>query len=481
MLVACSGYAPAKEISVSAQKVSVVPNPEGISFGFWANNSKSDGVFADFGRRPIERYGFFSWKAIETAPGVYDTDKIVKGVGHLHTLGTSCIIALNNISGPWFNKAKGSQIPDFYPQDIRDSETRRAGLRYIHSVIQAVLRATGELNVCFDYEMMWHCKPDTPEKQVMLRDWFLDAAAEARLAASEIGMADALKIMPIVNGSTEDKATVPMLNSPSENHVPAQWLTDIVSVCDYLAIDTYDFNMNDRTNPEKTINTLSFWIRHYSQGKPVQITEFGYSTGNTPYPDYQTTYHATGTEEQQEGFYKNLFPLLLKENIPGGRLNGQVRSFCFWMYSDMNTKKDAYQRENYFGLKRIDGSPKPGFFAVKKGIDSAASSVQSPSVVHQRIEVSLSKKVELTFTSGTEYEYIELTNGSEKAVKARLTVVLENPGSVIVETPDGWLHSSEEKTSHVFDVRFVPGRHVNIMVTSPFFPVSNTVKSITIR
>ena len=143
----------------------------------------------------------------------------------------------------------------------------------------------------------------------------------------EIGLSEQLKIIPIVNGAVDTPTTLKLLNSPAENHTPARWLTDMVSVCDYLAIDSYDFDKEDPTNPEKTLRTLAFWIRNYSLGKPVLVTEFGYSTGVSYYPDYKTHYHATGTEEQQHDFYAALFPRLVEENRPGGLLNGQVRCF----------------------------------------------------------------------------------------------------------------------------------------------------------
>lgn len=463
-------------------KVSVTSNPEGLGFGFWSNHSRNDLVFDDFGRRPYERYGFFSWKAIEKKKGVYDTRQIIEGIGKSHRLGSTCIISLNNISGPWFNKAKGSQIPSFYPQDIRNPETREAGKRYIYTVIKEVLSRTGNTVVCFDYEMMWHCKPDTPEKQKMLSEWFVDAVAEARRAAADLGMSDALKVIPIVNGATDDSTLMKFFGNPSENHVPAKWLTDMVSVCDYLAIDSYDFDIEHPEDPTKTLNTLSFWIRNYSQGKPVLITEFGYSTGNSYYPDYRTHYHATGTEEQQAAFYKALIPMLEKENVPGGKLNGQVRCFCFWMYSDMNTKKAVYQRENHFGLVRLDGSRKPAFDIVHRGIDKYEETGMPASPY---LEVSRTfcsgEPGGFVYSSGTEFDYMEIFPEVPEKEKVTVTVNLENEGAVLLGCGDKWLRSTDDSRRHSFEVEVEPGDRISLYFTGAFYPFRQTVKSVVLK
>lgn len=475
----------AGNIRFSAEKVTMVPNPAGLGFGFWSNHNKSHLVFDDFGRRPYERYGFFSWKTIEKAPGIYDTRGMIEGVQRVHKLGSTCIISLNNISGPWFNEAKGSQIPSFYPQDINDPRTRDAGKNYIYTVVKELLTETGSLVVCFDYEMMWHCRPDTEAKQEMLSAWFTDAVKEARRAASDLGMDDSLKVIPIVNGATDDSTAKRFLNSPATGHVPAKWLADMVSVCDYLAIDSYDFDINDPENPEKTINTLAFWIKNYSQGKPVLVTEFGYSTANSYYPDYRTHYHATGTEEQQAAFYKALLPMLEKENHPGGRLNGQVRCFCFWMYSDQNTKKAAYQRENHFGLIRLDGSHKPAFEVIHNGICKYedVSSACRPSLEVAReavVESGWNRSVDFDYSSGLEYDYVEIEPDVRHEKVVQLSVILENQGAVLLDA-DRWYRSEVEACRHDFRINVAPGKKVKLYFTGGKYPFHQTVKSIKIR
>jgi len=473
----------AQEIKYDLEKVVMTENPAGLGFGFWCNNKFSNKMMLDFGRRPYERYGFFSWKAVETSPGVYDTANIIEGIRQVHALGSTCIIALNNISGPWFLPSFKSQIPAFYPQDINNRKTREAGKKYIYYVVQELLKQTGELRVCFDYEMMWHCRPDTPQKQEMLSKWYVDAAASARKAANDLGMADALKIVPIVNGSIEDATVTKLLNSGQQNHKPARWLLNMVEVSDYLAIDSYDFDINNPTNPEKTLTTLGFWIKHYSMGKPVHITEFGYSTGNTHFPNYRTTYHATGTEEQQRDFYEALLPMLVRENVPGGKLNGQVRSFCFWMYSDSNAKQSNIEREHYFGIIRMDGSRKPSFDILKAAIDRIESDpATAPSLEKERVKMdpaALKKGIASRYVSGTAYDCFVLTT-EKKTPKAALEITLGNKGTVLVHAADKWYQSLDAKVSHTFQIA-LDGTPVTIYLTGGNFPTDQTLQNITLK
>lgn len=468
----------------SIEKVSVRTSETGIGFGFWANNRYSERVFDDFGRRPYERYGFFSWNAIEKTPGSYDTQKIIDGVQLCHRLGSTPIISMNSISGPWFNKAKGSQIPSFYPQDITDPKTRAAGLRYIDRVIREVLQAAGSLIVCFDYEMMWHCRPDTPAKQQLLHDWFLDAVAAARKAADGIGQADDLKIIPIVNGAVDSATTLKTLNSPADPHTPAKWLTDMVAVCDYLAIDSYDFDKENPTDPEKTLHTLAFWIRNYSLGKPVLITEFGYSTGVSYYPEYKTHYHATGTEEQQCDFYAALLPRIVEENRPGGLLGGQVRAFSFWMYSDINTKKSAAERENHFGVIRLDGSRKPSFEVLRQQIGAIESTPgSSPCEEYARAAVpaaDLLKGVSVSFRSGCDHDYLQLDTSGYEPEEHTLTVKFDRPGSLLVHAAGKWYRSLEEKRLHSIEIT-TGWDGVRLYATGGKYPFTQRIDAVTLK
>ncbi|MDR1336864.1 MAG: hypothetical protein LBK22_08555 [Tannerella sp.] len=467
---------------VAIQKISMEENPDGLGFGFWCNNAFNRNVFHDFGRRPYERHGFFSWSSVEAQEGIYQTDHIVQGIQRSHALGSNCIVAFNSISGPWFNEKIRSKIPAFYPRDILDETTRKAAGDCIYAVVKSILPQVGDLWLTFDYEMMWHCSPDTEAKQQMYRDWFLEAAAIARRAAGELKMEASLKIMPVVNGSTEDPAVKRFLNSPAQNHRPAQWLTDVVSVCDFLAIDSYDFDLNDPVNPQKTLQALAFWIRHYSAGKPVHVTEFGYSSGNTPYPSHRTAYHACGTEEQQAEFYRRLFPLLTESNRPGKLLTGQLRSFQFWMYADQKTQKAAFQREDHFGIIRLDKSRKPAFDAIASGIASVEGSPDtSPSLrsaVRQVSPAELKGGLETVYRSGTSFDCLQCVFDCSAVHSNRLHVETEKPGNLLVEAGGKW-YRSDKSRKHVLALdNNRDNSTVNLYLTGGIFPAVQQVKQI---
>ncbi|GHV01191.1 hypothetical protein FACS1894159_08580 [Bacteroidia bacterium] len=483
VLVLASLAAGAQQIGYSLEKVAMGTNPAGIGFSFWCNNKFSEKMMLDFGRRPYERMGFYSWNAVETSPGEYDTKKIVESIRQVHSLGSTCIISLNNISGPWFLPSFKSQIPSFYAQNIDDKKTREAGRKYIYAVVQQLLKQTGNLDVCFDYEMMWHCRPDTPEKQQMLSAWYIDAVASARKAAADLGMSDALKIMPIVNGSIDDSTISKLLGSKQKNHRPAKWLLDMVAVSDYLAIDSYDFDINDPINPAKTLSTLGFWTANYSMGKPVLITEFGYSTGNTHFPAYKTTYHAMGTEEQQRDFYGALLPMLVRENVPGGKLGGQVRCFSFWMYSDSKAKQKNQEREHYFGIVRMDGSHKPSFDVIKTAIERIESDpATAPSIEKSRTKIaasSLAGGIASRYVSGTEFDCFCLTP-LKKGLEATIEVTLGQKGTLLLFAAGRWQQSLEAKQLHSLRIT-LDGAPVKIYLTGGVFPVEQTLKNVVLK
>ena len=272
-----------------------------------------------------------------------------------------------------------------------------------------------------------------------------------------------------------------LLNSPAENHTPARWLTDMVSVCDYLAIDSYDFDKEDPTNPEKTLRTLAFWIRNYSLGKPVLVTEFGYSTGVSYYPDYKTHYHATGTEEQQHDFYAALFPRLVEENRPGGLLNGQVRCFCLWMYSDISTKKSTPARENHFGMIRLDGSRKPSFELVHREIDAIESDPQSaPSRERAREKLTdkqLGEGIAMRYGSGCDYDYLQFDTRECPSGTYTVTVKYAYPGALLIRSAGKWYRSTDEQRTHSLTVE-VDGEGLQLYATGSRFPFEQRIEKI---
>ncbi len=444
MTLGCSGKEPETTVggkdpepSASLEKLSYEPNPNGVGFGFWANYDYGYAVYDNFGRRPYERVGFFKWKQIESSEGVYDTDKIINRVKESHRLGCHCLIAINSIAGPWFNSAVDSQIPTFYEQDITDTQTRAALREFVEQTLRAVLPEVGELWISFDYELTWHCMPDTPEKQELYRAWYVEAVAIAREVAEELNMSHLLKIVPIVTSGLTDENMLKWFNSPLENHTPAEWMEEVVEVSDYFGIDCYDFDRSDPTSTDRTMEYIKGWVDLYSQGKPVLIPELGFSTSESD------GYHASGTESEQSEFYKNLITSLKAECGAGGSLEGRVKGIMFWMYTDKGMDEGSS-----YGITREDMSWKPAFYTLRNGFkEIEARDDMSPSTVTATCDFI--QGVELTYTSGTQYETIkECFIPSESN---RLTIRTRKEGYVLLHYDDKW-EVSEEGVEHIFTI-----------------------------
>lgn len=470
--------------SLNPTKVEVerlTPNPSGVGFGFWARNiGGSRDILQHFGRRPYERWGFVSWSAIESERGRYNTAGVIKAIQEIQLLGSTPIISLNSIKGPWFLDSFGSQIPPHYTQDITNAKTLAAAKRYISHMVRTILDECGQAYLTFDYEMMWHCKPDTPAKQKILRDWFLEAVATARSVATEMGMEDRLIIMPIVNGkATSDDFCLKHLNSPYRGHQPAQWLLDMVAVCDIFAIDTYNFDPKSPADPFVTIDTWEFWIKHYSMGKPVLITEVGFSTANEVSPSFKTAYHAAGTEQQQAQFYRNVIEEMMRENHVGGRMNGQVRSLCVWMYSDYNTGKPNALLEDNFGVVKRDGMPKPAFYELQKLFKRYETDTHFTPFTISELNA---KRIETTYRNGVEMDRVVAQFRVQAEQRYTLHIKLQNKGGVVIEADGKWYRATNITDAKIELSPTTTDRlTINIYPTGARVPFVQTIERITIE
>ncbi len=470
---------PMHPTSVEVERLT--PNPNGVGFGFWARNiSGSNAILNNFGRRPYERWGFISWRTIEIERGKYNTSQTIKAIQEIQLLGSTPVISLNNIKGPWFLSSFDSHIPPHYTQDITNAKTLAAAKRYISHMVRTILEECGQAYISFDYEMMWHCKPDTPAKQKILRDWFVEAVASARLVAKEMGMEDKLIIMPIVNGkATSDDFCLSHLNSPYHGHQPAQWLLDMVEVCDIFAIDTYNFDPKSPTDPYITLDTWEFWIKNYSKGKPVLITEVGFSSANEISPNFKTAYHAAGTEQQQALFYHNVIDMMMRENYVGGRMNGQVRSLCVWMYSDYNTGKASALLENNFGIVKKDGTPKPAFYELQKlykryESDDAFTPSTSSKLTTQSLKT--------TYHNGVAMDRVVAQFSVKPEQKYTLHIKLERRGGLLVEADGKWYRVAQTTDAKIDLSPSTTDRlDINIYPTGARVPFVQTIERITIE
>jgi len=482
-----------ESFSPSTVKVeTLVENSNGLSYTMWTHDGKfATDLLRDFGRRSHERTGFWSWQSVETSKNVYNASKvstIVNRLTSVQKIGGTPIISLNNIAGPWFLSGMGSQIPSFYPQNPADATTIAAGKKYIDYMVRTLLQSCGQLVVAFDYEMFYNCSPDNDTKRQMLRNWFIAAADQAASTATSLGMRDKLTIMPIVNGScTTDDFCQKFFGSPFTNHVAAQWLKDIMAHCDVMGIDNYHIDMSNKTSSDATIAAWEFWIKYYSLGKPVILAETGFSSGMTQYPTYKppkTSDKAIGTEAEQSTFFSNLTAAVRKENVPGGKLRGQVRVLNVWMHSDFDMGKDTPERQNHFGIVRMDKTRKPAFGVLQKfsaGLDddpSISPSKVLPNPVSVSGEVSQSNQVKTVYKSGQNLDRIVVTFATEKDGVYKLKLDFVSTGSTVVKIGSQWLYLSDIRTPEFMFMATDDQTTVWIFPTDGKVPFTQNLKGI---
>jgi hypothetical protein len=159
----------------SARVVSLEPNPTGLSVGFWANYSRSGDVVQDFGLRPIERVNFHSWKSVEKAPGIFTWKDVFNQEKNAQRAGATVVSAVNTMFTFTLNAQGMCCIPKFYPQDIRDPQTREAAKKFLAAFVEQQLAEEGPVTLMFDYEFFWFGLPRTPEIRKTYRDWFVEA------------------------------------------------------------------------------------------------------------------------------------------------------------------------------------------------------------------------------------------------------------------------------------------------------------------
>ena len=481
-------------------------NPTGLSIGLWTRDGQfNTQCFADFGRLPFERVGFYTWKKFETSPGVYDFSTPVKKMTTIQQFGGTPVIALNNISGPWFGKDKDSQIPSSYMPAIsekamelyditEDATIMAAGKAYIKGMITGILQQVGKVIVAFDYEMMWNCTPDTPLRRKIIRNWFIEAAASAREAAAALGMQDKLMIMPIVNGAVNsDGFGDKMFGSPVDGHTPAAWMLDIMDVCDALGIDNYHIDKFNLTSEEANIKTLEFWTKNYAKKKngtllPVYMAETGFSTGKTENPAYnETSDKAVGTEDQQKIYFTNLISKVIQENVLGGRLNGQLRWLNLWMYRDVNMDGDdvaARFRHNYYGFVRMDWTKKPGFYVIKDFIARIENDpYTAPSLLASSatLEGDERSNASTTFNDGLNLDCVVAEFAVEPNSKYKLSVEFKKMGYIVLQIDDAWYQTTTEGLGATFSFSTgatAAATTVKLYPTGSKVPFTQTIKNV---
>ncbi len=486
--------------SVSAQYTEVIkkqtatPNPTGLQLGFFEIYSKQAYTLDVMGKRATSRVGFDSWDSIEISPGVYNFNTVINNYARVHNYGEKILGAVNITFTTLISPGKQT-IPSFYPNTITDSTTRHAAKNFLRAYVQAVLTSVGSLNLTIDYEIVSNYKlfqPGSEANAAMWGAWYVEAAGVARQAAIDLGMANQLKLMPIVNGNPF-AAGNPIFAGPSQN----QWLVDVVNTSDYLALDTYQSDsIYSNTSAQTTFNIIQFWIDNYSGTKDVMVCENGFNTVTQIYPAITRVnrgYKTTGTEADQAVFYQNLFNQLGPANLSSGIFHNKLRSYNMWCIRD-NTMKAVTDPDRYFGIIGIDSVNndylKPAAAVVQNGYAALESDTfHGPEIINYNNGIDLTANLlagtandTLTYSNGDDFEFLRYTiTNLPSAASYRLYISTVDTGNVIVHINNKWLYYNNNiNFTKYVTANCIPNATniIDLYFTSQKFPFVQRVKYV---
>jgi hypothetical protein len=487
-LIIPSGHA--EPVPLDAMKhLTFVPNPEGLQAGFWANYKFSKEVLRDFGLRPLERVNFHKWAQFEKKPGEFQWNDCFRSEKLAHLAGSTVIGNVNVFFTRTLNPEGMDAIPEFHTRDIRDPATRKAARRFLVEFVTRSLDEIGQTRLLLDYEFLWFALPRTQEVRDAYRDWFVEAAALCRETATNLGKQHLLKIGCCLDSDPLSTAKH-LIGSPAlPIHEPQKWLQDVVRASDFLAVDTYAYDPADPASPKAFLNGLKFWIEQYAGDKPVFVTENGFSTAPA-YGYSEKGYHARGTEAEQARFFENVFAAFQNRSAPEFRFLERIRGYCIWMYRDMNSMKDPL--EDHFGILRRDGSPKPAFQVIKKGIEGIERSPSlSPVTLTQEKAISSeelsSHGIRLTYDAGAEHQALQISFQKAAGVSAvELSVETANPCCVMAHVEGAGWFSNHPRQNQKQTLRLAPlpdakTQTVTLYFTSEKLPAETLVRRVELQ
>ena len=473
----------------SLRRVRQEPNPRGLQLGFWANHDRSDAVLRDFGPRPVERVDFTRWAAVERSPGEY-TRPEWNALRRAHLNGSTIITSVNTIFTREVQPASGSAIPAFYPQRITHPQTRQAAKAFLHTYVGWLLDEFGALWLSLDYEFFWNYPPTTPEIRQEYRDWYLEAAAVVRAEAARRGLGEQVKLVPIANGEIIRNAQK-FLGSPAPGHQPAAWLREVVAASDALAVDTYAHDPKDPASAATAFDNIRFWLTHYADpAKPFFVTENGFSTIREEEPNYPTAYHARGTEAQQAAFFADMFRRIAQHNATAEK---RISTYCIWMYADAVPRAKKEKLETYFGLRRLDGSAKPAFAAVRSyyrqvDADPAVAPTRVAATIDVREAWRRGEALPLVYESGNRHDVLEARcRVPLEARGLRIEAELQTPGALVAElNGESWMGSAPDGAQRTVAVVLENGvqagqlNTLRLRFTGVRYPVAQSVLALKI-
>ena len=389
------------------------------------------------------------------------------------------ITAVNISFSPAITKNKNT-FPSFYYPRITQPETRAAAKRFVAEYTRALLKQVGVVYLCMDYEIIFNYHLYTRADLDKAREWcawYREAAATVRETLRAAGKPVNIRLIPIVNGDPLKSDSIFRAGVAAN-----RWLTDVVGASDALGIDTYHMGpATSVTDPAGTMDIIRFFSENYAGGKEVFVCENGFSsvTEANPRITYTQKRKYAGTEAEQRGYYERLFAALEAGNRSDGSLRNRLRAFNIWSYMDEHASgKGEY--EYYFGLVRQNREHKPAYEVVSSALDRFEQDpFHRPYLVSTNVVLPGVTGVygrDFVYTSGSEYDFIELTlNIPAGSAAVTLDLTTQRPGSVLVGVNGTWTADAEQAKTD-FSLKLANGlkpgaaNRVVICFTGDVFP-----------
>lgn len=470
------------------KKFTATPNSTGMKLGFWEVFNEMDTTLKYFGKRPTSRVDFRDWSSIEKTCGQYTWNGVFDNYKLAHEFGETILGAVN-IS---FSDMIGSKrtVPDCYASEkITNPATRLGALKFVDTFVKEAIKEVGNVTITFDYEVVsnWQLYDSGSEARAdTWADWYVDAVTQARASAASIGKSSCLKLEPIVNGNPFDPKS-PIHYGRLHNN----WLVRAVDTSDYLALDTYQSDTAfSNKSASTTFKIIKFWTDSFSGSKPVVVTENGFNSVTSIIDSIgrnDRQFKTTGTEADQDTFYRNIFDSLSIANKPTGYFKGKVRSYNIWAITD-NVKKDTTDPDRYFGLIGVRGNNttylKQALPTVQAGYATMeADSYDKPYNISTGIDSSaafLAGRAHDTvhYNHGDDFEYIQYFQSSiASASSYYLHVITGTPCHLIVSIKSGtkmnWVHLAQQDTFSADITQYIsPGFNTTIQIycTNDVYP-----------
>lgn len=417
-------------------KMQATPRADGVMFGTYPRGGSVTPVTAlqGVGMFPMQRVSWDRWSWIETSPGVYDWSKAEFNIlVDSHKFGAEAVGSVY----------MADKIPSFYPQDVNDPATRQAAASFIKAYYLEMQQRLGDIWVVIDYEMQWWVFAVAGIDPDDWADWYVFLVNEVK------------SVIP------DARVICDVIADGHSYYLPGQWLTTAMSVSDALGIDDY------ADTPQKIHDDIQWMIDNYADGKPIHILENGFAT----WEGFSNKAH--GTEEEQRDYFDAVITDIMANFRP------QVKSYLQFMYGDDGTADDI---EDHWGLVAYNNVREKPALDVFRQAYADYPAYDRTTVAEITDDLELGVPVPLTWTGGTEFEFIRVTQTLDvtQTVNATLRTDFvddDGTGKYIIEANGHWKYATSASVN-VSDYLIHGINTFNIYFPQRVWPGSVTVTDV---